>query len=228
MARKNKFWSGFGVGIGIGAGVGLATWLMPELLGTARDSRIIRLEKSIQIGRPVEEVFESWMDFDEMPRASEMVCSIVNRGDRSHWRIELEGSPVEWEAEIEQLVPNQAVGWKSLSGPKHTGRMTFAPLENDTVVHVTMNYVPPSRLLRPFLASMGGQMELVIEKVLREFKAAMEQGSGRTVRTGNEKIWPGTEMSDLRGTGTYGGSSARTESFSGLANPMASPTERKS
>src|SRR5437899_2302787 len=58
MSRKRNFWTGLGVGAGIGA----CAVLLPQLFGRAGASRIIRLEKSIQIGRPVDEVFGGWVE----------------------------------------------------------------------------------------------------------------------------------------------------------------------
>jgi len=70
-----------------------------------------------------------------------------------------------------------------------------------------MNYVPPSRLLRPFVSSLSGHMEGLIEKVLRDFKASVEsrpRGVKSNIRAGSGKIGPGTEMTDLAATGTFG------------------------
>jgi uncharacterized membrane protein len=181
--------------------------LLPQLVGRAAASRIIRLEKSIQIGRPVEDVFSAWVDWDRLPRVADNVCDISYVGDRSHWRVEVGGQIVEWDAITHQYIENQAIGWKSINGPKHTGRVTFSPIGDDTVVHVTMNYVPPVRAMRPFIAPMAGHMEGLIEKVLRDFKASVEsrpkgvQGSVR--RTGTQP-GPGLRVSEISRAGTFG------------------------
>ncbi len=198
---KTRFWKGFAAGAAAGTGA----VLLPQLVGRAGASRIIRLEKSIQIGRPVDEVYDAWTDFERLPRATENIVDIRNFGDRSHWRIQVDGRTFEWDAIVEQRIPNQAIGWKSVNGVKHTGRVTFSPIGSDTLVLVTMNYAPPSRVLRPFVSSLGGHMEGLIEKVLRQFKASVEsrprgvQGSSNSGRMG-----PGTAMTDLAATGTFG------------------------
>jgi uncharacterized membrane protein len=181
--------------------------LIPQLVGRGRSSRIIRLEKSIQVGSPVEEVYAAWTDWERLPRATENIVEIRHDGDRTHWRLQIEGQQIEWDAIIEQRIPNQAIGWKSVRGPKHTGRVTFSPLGDGTLVLVTMNYVPPLRALRPLLAPFSGEMEGMIEKVLREFKASVEsrpKGVQGVMRSGSEKIGPGTVMSELPKTGTFG------------------------
>lgn len=161
-----------------------------NLAGRNRYSGIVRLQKTLQIGRPVEQVFNSWAELERLPQWSSIVQTIRRNGDRSHWVVDVGGKRLEWDAEVEQFIPNQAIGWKSLNGPKHTGRISFSPVGNDTLVNVTMNYAPPSRLLRPFVESNAGRIEEYLDQVLREFKQALE---GK-----------GAEAPDTTGTGTYG------------------------
>ena len=231
MKTKGNFWTGFGVG----ASVGAFAALLPQVIGPNASSRIIRLEKSVQIGRRVDEVFNAWRDFDRLPRFSDNIASIRHFGSHSHWRVNVGGKIIEWDARTEQFIPNQAIAWKSLNGPKHTGRITFSPLGDDTMVHVTMNYVPPVRVLRPVMASLSGHMEGLIEKVLRDFKGSVEsrpagaQGHG-SVRTGSAQTGPGTSMTDLPRTGTFGSDERRSElGFGGSVPPVeyTSPPEAK-
>lgn len=62
-------------------------------------------------------------------------------------------------------------------------------------------------MMRPFLAPFSGHMEGAIEKVLRDFKASLESrpaGVQGVTRSDSDKIGPGTVMTDLPRTGTYG------------------------
>jgi uncharacterized membrane protein len=169
------FWSGFACGAGAVIGGGLIAGRVRR--GGA--SRILRLEKSIQIACPVHDVWETWGDLDSLAAMSDSIGRVRSFGDRSRWTVNVNGVPVEWEAEITQIIPYQAIGWKSVSGPKHSGRVTFSPLENDTLVHVQMNYAPPARFLRRALAPFSGDLEGYIEQVLRDFKAALEKQRGQ-------------------------------------------------
>jgi len=218
--RKSSFWRAFAMGAAAGTGA----MLIPQLVGRASGSRIIRLEKSIQIGRGVEEVFEAWTDWDRLPRVAENIAEIRNYGNRSHWRVQVDGQHFDWEALIEQKIPNQAIGWKSVRGLKHTGRVTFSPLGNDTLVLITMNYIPSLRVLRPLLSPMSGHMEGLIEKVLRDFKASVEsrpRGVPGVIYSEPEKIGPGTVMTDLPKTGTFGDDRRTSElSFGGSVPPI--------
>lgn len=236
MAAR-RYWNGFLTGVTIGAGATAAALLLPSLWGRAGRSRIVRLEKSVQIGCSVEEAFNAWRDLENLPNMSSWIQEIRRQGNRSHWKVLIEGRPLQWDAEIEQLIPNQAIGWKSTSGVKHTGRISFSPLGNDTLVHVTMNYAPPSRLLRPFMEPWVGRVEGYIEQVLRDFKSALES-RGAGMGTGARKYPSGTANEPARGTGTFGAvptnpghtsKSGQNPRFSGTTSPVdyTAPPEAK-
>jgi uncharacterized membrane protein len=225
---QRRYWNGFAVGAAIGVGAGLGALLLSRLLG---GTRIIRLQKSVQIGCPVEGVFDAWSTFEQMVAASPMIQSITRHGNRSHWTIVVDGREIAWDAEVEQFIPNQAIGWKSLNGPKHTGRVSFAPIGNDTLVNVTMNYAPPVRFLRG--AAVKERVQHIFEQVLRDFKGALEakQGGLATGTTGTHYHTAETRQA----TGTLGTPPERTVStqqtrFGGPANPVeyTRPPETKS
>jgi uncharacterized membrane protein len=173
--RREDFLSGFAAGAALGTLAGIGGVLAFKRFSTDLDRHIVRLEKSINIGRPPEVVFEAWSNFERLPRFISFVKQVQRFGNHTRWLVNKDGREFVWDAGISQIVPNQSIGWKSLSGPKHTGRITFAPLGDQTVVHVTMNYAPP-------LGELGSMLPIEqilqewIERGLREFKAALEGG----------------------------------------------------
>lgn len=175
---KRRFWNGFAAGAAAGAAAGIASSLLVNKFGRAKEPRILRMEKSLQVGRPVEEVFRAWSDLERLPEWLTFVKEVRRDGNRSHWRVAINGREIEWDAEIEQFIPNQSIGWKSTTGPKHTGRITFSPLRDHTLVQVTMNYAPPLGNFSGVLEPISGYLEHYIERAFRDFKAAME-GKGR-------------------------------------------------
>jgi len=225
MARTN--WSSFAAGAAAGAGAGIGAFLLINQLVGSRRSRVIRLEKSIQIGRPVSEVFSTWANLESLPQISDYIQSIRRYGNRSHWVVRVDGRVLEWEAQVEQFIPNQAIGWKTINGPKHTGRITFATIGNDTLVQITMNYAPPARALKPLVEQTSGTIERYIEQVLRDFKSSLEgKGQeGRKPAIRSSGITPGTDMTQSdasRATGTFGVSGSH--GAAGTAKPL-SPDE---
>jgi uncharacterized membrane protein len=173
MAQGN-FWSGFAAGAAAGALAGVAGVLVFRRRMSDVDSRVVRLERSINVGRPVNDVFAAWSQAQKLPRYISFVESVEQSGDRSHWRVNIDGRRFEWDALITQSAANQSIGWKSLTGPHHTGRITFAPLGEQTVVHVLMNYEPPMGGLIA-MVPMETHLEQWIERGLREFKSSLER-----------------------------------------------------
>jgi uncharacterized membrane protein len=196
--NQRSFWSGFATGAGVIAGA----WTTLHFARRGGMSPIVRLEKSVQIGAPLEDVFNAWANFRMIPQHVRMVKEVRVFGQRTHWRVLISNAPFEWDAEITQLIPQQAIGWKSIAGPKHSGRITFSRIGNDTLVHVQMNYAS-GRLLRPMFASFAGDLEGFIEQALREFKASMEAGGTGLRREQNSATPAGTPHS-ANATGTYG------------------------
>lgn len=227
MASRN-FWRGFAAGAAAGAGGSAAVILGTDWIGKSRQRQVLRFEKSLQIGCSVERAFEAWMNVERLPQISELVQEVRRDGDRSHWKVRVDGRTVEWDAEIEQFIPNQAIGWKSLEGPKNSGRVTFSRLGNDTLMQLTMNYAPPRHLLQ-LMRPLRSQIQAHLEQVLRDFKAALE-GKGQerpAIRSSSEKIGPGTEMTGEvgRATGTFGAPpvNAGSTSTQGSEMPHSKP-----
>lgn len=210
MSGAKQFWGGFATGAVAVVG---GAWAF-GLLGRGGSSRIVRLEKSVQIGRSKDDVFRTWCDLERLPQFSSIIQNVRRWGDRSHWMVNVGGQPFEWDAEIVQVIPQQAIGWKSISGAKHSGRITFAEIGNDTLVHVQMNFAPKFWLLRPAVSPMAGTIEGYIEQVLRDFKAAMESGKG--IKAAPQQEEP---TAPAQATGTYGpvGTNQR---FGGGSNPV--------
>src|SRR5438067_6913289 len=205
---KKKFWTGFTAGAVAGVAAAGGSLLAWKTFGRVKNGRILRLEKSLQIGKPVDEVYEAWSQLDQIPSYTDLVQEVRTDGDRSKWVMNLGGRMVRWEAEITQRLENEAVGWKSVSGPKHTGRIDFSPLGTDTIVHITMNYAPPMQMGRLF-SPIWGRLEHYVDQALRDFKAALE-GKGQEGRDFERRIAgkiPATGTSALneqRATGTFG------------------------
>jgi uncharacterized membrane protein len=171
---RENFWSGFVAGAAVGALAGIGGVLAARRRSTDIDRHVVRLEKSVNIGRPVQSVFAAWSSFERLPQWINFVRRVERYGTHTRWLVNIDGREFEWDAQITQVKPNESIGWKSLSGPKHTGRITFSPLGSQTVVHVLMNYAP----LLPGLGSMlpmEQHLEQWIERGLREFKLALER-----------------------------------------------------
>jgi uncharacterized membrane protein len=213
---KRKYWSSFAAGAAAGAAAGFGSWLLARVLRREEHQRVVRVEKSVQVGRPIEEVFRAWSNLEQLPAHLRDIEELRTLGNRSRWKVRINGKRFEWEAEVTQRVENQALGWKSVRGPKHTGRINFSPLGNDTEVHVVLNYAPPLGILGRALAESTAYLDWHIERALRDFKAALE-GKGQ-----EKKVPSGVAVEqETRATGTFGqDGTTQTARFGGDPNPV--------
>src|SRR5262245_52515132 len=234
MERLEGFWSGFGVGTIVGAAAGL-TACFAISRASSYDRHILRLEKSVQIGRPVEQVFALWSNLEELSKRLSVVKRIHVRGQRSDWRVVIDGKEFSFNAETTQFLPNEAIGWKSVSGPKHSGRISFARLGNDTLVHVAMNYAPPLGRFGRILAPITDHLESYVELGLREFKHALEgkgdakRAAGKFNERGRGPASAGWDnyKEERRATGTEGRmqTGAETSAYIASENRGATKTQ---
>lgn len=172
------------------------------------ESGIIRTKRSITVGRPVEEVYAFWRDFENLPRFMRHLESVTVTGDgRSHWVAKAPaGQSVEWDAETTADVANERISWRSLPGASvyNAGTVHFMPAPGDrgTEVRVELEYEPPfgklgSKVAMLFREEPGQQ----VQDDLRHFKQVMEIGeivlSDATKQRGPHPAQPNDEPVQL-------------------------------
>lgn len=163
---RDSFWGGVALGAaGTVAGLWTSGLLAPQ-------GRTRRVECSIQISRPAQDVFSACAHVERMPRFVRSIVSVAACDDVSEWIAQLDGRRFGWDLEIVQVVPKQVIGWKSHRGQKHSGRLSFFSLGDKTLVHIEMNYVPSFRFASIFRNSW--KMEDAVNAALRDFKATLE------------------------------------------------------
>jgi uncharacterized membrane protein len=170
---REDFWPGFAAGAAAGTLVGTGAILLWRRRSPSTGPRVLHLEKSINIGRSVHTVFSSLLSLEQLPQSIGFIKKVRQSDKRSRWVADIDGRRIEWSARITQVVPNESMAWKSVSGPSHTGRITVSPLEEQTVVHIVMNYAP-RRGQASLIATIAEHLEHWIGRGLREFKAALE------------------------------------------------------
>ncbi|MBO0724550.1 MAG: SRPBCC family protein [Blastocatellia bacterium] len=155
---------------------------MKTLLGVGRDRRPIRVQKTINIHAPIEQVFDFWTDHRNFPRFMSRVREARPMGEgRSHWIVAgPAGLPIEWMAEITRLVPNKLLAWRSLPGSnvRHGGVIHFEPVhEGSTRVHIEMCYHPIGGAIGHALARLfGSDPKSEMDADLLRMKTFIEKG----------------------------------------------------
>lgn len=148
-----------------------------------RTGSAIKLQKSIRIDLPPEELYRFWRNFENLPRVMSQIESVEVINERlSHWvakTIPLGGPKVEWDAEVINELDNELIGWRSLRGAdvENAGSVRFerTPDRRATELTVTMQYAPPGGRLGGWVAKLFGEdPERTIEDDLQRFKESME------------------------------------------------------
>lgn len=140
-----------------------------------------RVEKTVIVNRPVQEVYGFWRNFENLPRIMKHLKSVqkVNQR-RSHWVTSGPfNSSVEWDADIITDEPNHRITWRSVHGAEveNAGSVVFRPLAATmaTEVHVEMAYHPPAGKLGDCVAKIFGKDPAKqISEDMEQFKSVME------------------------------------------------------
>ncbi len=118
------------------------------------------VRKYITVNRPVEEVYNFWHDFRNLPRFMPYLESVEMTGARSsYWVAKAPfGRTIEWDAETTLDSHNEEIAWRSLPGDdiENAGTVRFipAPGNRGTEVHVDMTYSIPGGTVVARLAKL--------------------------------------------------------------------------
>jgi len=141
----------------------------------------IPVQKTIRISRPVAEVFAYWRNLENFPMWMSHVLEVrYIGGDRYHWKVEgPAGVPVEWDAELLNVVENREMTWRSVEGStvQNTGRVRFEEDGEGTRVHVLIKYQPPGGILGHAVAKVfGTDPASEMDDDLAKLKSLVETG----------------------------------------------------
>jgi uncharacterized membrane protein len=148
-----------------------------------RGSRGVNVLESVTINRPIDELYRFWRNLENLPQFMRHLESVERVTDTiSHWRAKgPAGTVVEWDAEINNDVSNQVIGWRSLEGADvvSAGSVNFdsAAAGRGTRVTVHLQYSPPGGKVGAAVARLFGRdAETEIREDLRRFKQLVEAG----------------------------------------------------
>jgi uncharacterized membrane protein len=135
-----------------------------------------RIEKEIDVDRPVRTVYNQWTQFEEFPRFMDGVKEVKQLDDTHvHWHAELFGKDKEWDAEITEQVPDQKIGWKSISGDApNAGTVRFEPIGPErTRVRLTMAYEPQGAVEKT--GDAIGLLSMRVQNSVKNLKKYIEE-----------------------------------------------------
>jgi uncharacterized membrane protein len=133
----------------------------------------MRVEKDITVNAPVEKVYGMWTDFENFPSFMDNVESVRKTGDRTyHWKAKVGPFEKEWDAEVQGLVENRTVTWRSTSGAENAGAVTLSERGNITNMHVVIEYDPT--WVEAIGDAVTGTLARSVEEDLARFKRLAE------------------------------------------------------
>jgi len=132
------------------------------------------IERSIEVDVPVRVAYNQWTQFEEFPRFMEGVKEVRQLDDRRlHWRAEVAGRDKEWEAEITEQHPDERIAWRSRTGARNAGVVTFHRLgDTRSKIMLQLEYDPEG-----LAENVGDAMGVVSRRVagdLERFKSFVE------------------------------------------------------
>ena len=141
-----------------------------------------RITHTVEVDVPVSAAYDQWTQFEEFPQFMEGVESVRQIDDtHMHWVADIGGVEREWDAEITEQHPDERVAWRSSSGAKHGGVVTFHRLDADTTrVMLQLDFEPEG-----LVEQVGDKLGFVTRRAkgdLERFKKMIEARGG--VETG--------------------------------------------
>jgi uncharacterized membrane protein len=117
-------------------------------------------EQSINVNVPVRTAYDQWTQFEMFPYFMDGVKAVKQLSDtRLRWQTEIAGHEQEWDAEITEQTPDQRIAWKSTSGAKHAGVVTFHRLDDNlTRVMLQVDYDPAG-----FIENVGAALGVCLD-----------------------------------------------------------------
>jgi uncharacterized membrane protein len=138
-----------------------------------------RVEGSIEVEAPVQQVYQYWRTLENLPQFMTNVEEVRSTGpDTTHWRVKGPlGASLEFDARTTQDEDNEAIGWNTEDGEVQTsGQVRFQPVtDNRTRVEVQMNYWDaPGGKAGEFASRVVANPQIMMQQDLQNFKEIIE------------------------------------------------------
>jgi uncharacterized membrane protein len=138
-----------------------------------------RVEGSIEVEAPVQEVYGYWQTLENLPQFMTNVEEVSSTGpDTTHWRVKGPlGASLEFDARTTQNQENAAIGWNTEDGEVQTsGQVRFREVTpSRTRVEVQMNYWDaPGGRAGEVASRIVANPQVMMRQDLQNFKEIIE------------------------------------------------------
>jgi uncharacterized membrane protein len=140
-----------------------------------------KISKSIEVDVPVTTAYNQWTQFEEFPRFMEGVKSVRQLDDKTlEWKAEIAGVERSWRAEIVDQIPDRRISWRSTSGAKNNGIVTFDQLgDNRTRVNLEIEVDPEG-----VVENVGDALGILDRRIVGDLERFKEFIASRGQETG--------------------------------------------
>ncbi|SOB85963.1 SRPBCC family protein [Streptomyces sp. 1331.2] len=137
-----------------------------------------RIEESVEIAAPRDEVYERWVRCEEFPQFMRGVVSVdVSGPGNSSWVVVTAGGRREFEAVTTEVVEGERVAWDGGTGPvRHSGVVTFHRVDDRTTRVMLQLEIEPHGLWEHLVEALGFVDRRVIDD-LNDFKHHVERAA---------------------------------------------------
>jgi uncharacterized membrane protein len=133
-----------------------------------------KIVESIDVDVPVRVTYDQWTQFEEFPRFMDGIKQVKQLNDTTlQWDAEINGVDKSWQAEITEQEPDRVIAWRSTSGARNDGRVTFEPISAErTRVTLELDVEPDGPIEKA--GDALGFVKRQVEGDLRRFKEFIE------------------------------------------------------
>jgi uncharacterized membrane protein len=150
-----------------------------SLLGLGTGGNGIRVQKTVNINAPIDEVYRFWHNFENFPLFMDHVKEVLVQNGLSTWKVAgPAGSSMEFQSHITRDVPNESIAWETIPDSQihHTGVVRFEQnWDGGTRVTVQLTYMPPAGIVGHKVAELFGvDPRQAMQDDLTRLKALLE------------------------------------------------------
>jgi uncharacterized membrane protein len=136
--------------------------------------------ESVDVEVPVSRAYNQWTQFETFPEFMEGVRDVRQLDDTHlHWITEVGGVRREFDATVTEQHPDERVAWKSDSGPRHAGVITFHRLDDTTTRITAQMDLDPDGFVEQ-AADKLGVLDRRVKGDMRRFKDFIEHRGHET------------------------------------------------
>lgn len=137
-----------------------------------------RVRESIDVDVPLHVAYERMCHFEEYPQFMGGVREVTQiSADISHWVMEFDGTPAEFDARVVDRRPDELLAWESVDGPHLTETVMFESLSDDST-RIVAELELEARALMPSAAYGEESLDRRLKADLDGFKHYIEEHPG--------------------------------------------------